>query len=140
MDVETVHLALVLKAKQARLRVLDEQAANFGPLYTPPHIEMERGSLRDELAMIETAIQSPARAEVTDELGPAGRFLVNHQQNLDIKKSIASLSNKFDEFATASHEWRKAHRMWLLIIGVFVLLILITVVAIVTYIVTRGGM
>ena len=138
MDDETRHLIEVRKAKLDRLRFLDEQAAKFGPLYTPPHIEMERGSLREELGMVETAIQSPARAEVSDELGPAGRFQVNYQQNREIRQSIAALAVQLETFMSASLEWRTRHRFWLLIIGFFVLLILIAVVALVTYAVTGG--
>lgn len=137
MDEETQHYIRVRKSKQARLRILDEQAATYG-IAVPPHIEMERGSLRDELSMVEIAIQSPARAGVTDELGPAGRFLVNHQQNREIKQSIAAVAVQLETFVAQSLEWRTMHRQWLLIIGVVVVIILIVVVALVTYLATKG--
>jgi len=133
LDDETQHYVRVLKVKQARLRILDEQAAALGEYNVPPHIEMERQSLMDELGMIEFAIAAPARAEVTEQLGPAGRFLVNHQQYREVKQSLAAISVKIEQgFAM--------HRQWIMIIGVAVLLILVAVVAIVTAIALRGGL
>ncbi len=131
MDEETQHYIRVLKSKQARLRILDEQAAAMGAYNVPPHVEMERQSLMDELGMIEIAIQAPARAEVTEQLGPAGRFLVNHQQYREVKQSIAALSVK-------NENWRAMQRLWMLIIAIIALLILIGVVILATFVITRG--
>jgi hypothetical protein len=140
VDDEVKHLIEVRKAKIQRLHELDKQAATFGPLYTPPYIEMERGALREELGMVETAIKSPARAEVSEELGASGRFQVNYQQNREIRQSIASLAVQLETFIAASLEWRTMHRTWILIIGLVVILILVAVVALVTYTVTRAGL
>jgi len=147
MDEEVKHLIEVRKAKIDRLNTLDKQAATFGPLYTPPHIEMERVSLREELGMVETAIKSPARAEVSEELGPAGRFQVNYQQNRDIRESIAAvavevegLAVKFSQFVLATMSWRSSMRTWIIIIGVTVLVLIIVVVSIVSYVYGRAGL
>lgn len=139
MDVETQRYAEIIKAKQARLFVLDKQAATYG-IDVPPHIEMERGSLRDELSMVETAIASPARSEVGDELGAAGRFIVNHQQNREIKQSIAAVAVKLDRFIEQSESWRNMHRQLILIIGIAVIAILVVLAIVVTFLVTRGAL
>jgi hypothetical protein len=137
VDTETVRYAEILKAKQERLFFLDKQAARYG-IDVPPHIEMERGSLRDELGMVETAIASPARAEIGDELGAAGRFLVNHQQNREIKQSIAAVAVKLDRFIDDSEAWRSMHRQLILVIGVAVLVLVIAIAVIITYLLTTG--
>jgi hypothetical protein len=140
VDEETDRFIAIRKIKVRRLYELDKQAAAFGEFAVPPQIEMERGSLRDELDMMESAIAAPARSAVGDELGPAGRFLVYHQQNREIKQSIAALAVQIETFVTESEDWRGMHRQWLLIIGVVVILILVAVVAIVTAIAMRGGL
>jgi hypothetical protein len=140
VDEETARFIAIRKIKLDRLYELDRQAAAFGEYNAPPHIQMERTSLRDELGMMESAINSPARAEVGDELGPAGRFLVYHQQNREIKQSIAALAVEFEKFVSSSQEWRAMHRNWILLIGLVVILILIAVVALVTYLFTRGAL
>lgn len=140
MDEETERFIQIRKIKAARLFELDKQAAAFGSFGVPPQIEMERVSLRDELGMMESAIAAPARAHVGDELGAAGRFLVYHQQNREIKQSIAALAVQFESFVTASQEWRVMHRNWILLIGLVVILILIAVVALTTYLFTKGAL
>lgn len=139
VDEETQRYIAILKIKQARLFELDKQAAGLGPYGVPPQIEMERSSLRDELEMMETAIQSPARAEIGDELGPSGRFIVNHQQTREIKQSLAAMVVKLDRFITDSLEWRSMHRQVVLIIGVAVVLLAIAFAVVVTYVLTKGG-
>lgn len=140
MDDETQRFIAIRKVKIERLYLLDKQAAAYGEYNIPPHVEMERGSLRDELGMMESAIAAPARSAVGDELGPSGRFLVYHQQNREIKQSIAALAVQLETFVAESEDWRAMHRQWLLIIGVVVVLILVAVVAIVTAIAMRGGL
>jgi uncharacterized membrane protein len=137
LDEETQRYAQILKIKQARLFELDKQAAKYG-IDVPPHIEMERVSLHDELAMVESAIRSPARAETADELGPAGRFKANRQDQADTRQLIAAVLNKLDSFIEQSEAWRDVNRQVLLIIGIAVILILIAVVAITTYLLTTG--
>lgn len=132
MDEETQRYAAIIRIKQARLHELDKQSATMG-LNTPPHVAMEIGSLKEELGMMEIALASPARAVSTDELGPQGRFLVYYQQNREIKQSIAAL-------AVESREGRAMQRQWILLIGVVVILILIAVVALVTYLFARGAL
>ncbi len=133
VDPETEHYARVFKAKRARLNVIEEQIAAMGEYNVLPHIAMERDSLKEELSMFGMAMESPARAEAGDELGPSGRFLVYYQQNQDIKRSIAAM--KVD-----SEDWRMIQRNWLVIIGLIVILILIAVVALVTYLFTKGAL
>lgn len=138
MDEETERFVAIRKIKLARLYELDKQAAAMGSYSAPPHIEMERSSLREELGMMDAAIASPARAEVGDELGVSGRFLVYHQQNREIKQSIAALAVQLETFITVSLEWRTMHRNWILLIGVVVILILVVVVALITALVVGG--
>ena len=132
MDEETQRYAAIIRLKQARLHELDKQAAVYG-IDEPPQIAMERGSLQEELGMMEIAVQSPARSSAGDELGAAGRFVVYYQQNQDIKRSIAALSVR-------SEEWRMLQRNWIIIIGMVVILILIAVVSLVTYLITKGAL
>lgn len=140
VDEETQHYARVFKTKRARLNELEVQAAAIGEYNVPPQIAMEIGSLKEELGMVTIAMESPARADVGDEIGPRGRFVVNYQQNQDIKKSIAALTVQFEQFVTTSQEWRVIHRNWILIIGLVVILILVAVVALVTYLITKGAL
>lgn len=140
MDDETQHYARVYKAKRARLNILEEQIAAMGEYNALPHVAMERDSLKEELGMFEIALESPARADAGDELGPRGRFIVNYQQNQDIKKNIAALTVQFKEFVQASLEWRTMHRNWIVIIGLVVVLIFAAVVALITYLITKGAL
>ncbi len=140
MDEETARYVAIRKVKLARLHELDVQAAAYGKYNTPPQIEMERTSLRDELGMVETAINAPARAEVSEELGVSGRFLVYHQQNREIKQSIAALATQLDEFIEHSRDWRMKHGQWLLLISITVVFVLIIVVAFVAYTIGQGGL
>lgn len=138
MDEETARFVEIRKIKLARLYELDKQAAAFGEYSVPPHVEMERGSLREELGMMEAAINSPARAEVGDELGAAGRFLVYHQQNREIKQSIAALAVDLHQSIAQSLEWRAMQRNWNIVIAIVVILIFAIVVALVTALFVGG--
>lgn len=138
MDEETQRYAAILKIKTDRLHTIERQIAALGEYNAPPHLAMERDSLMDELGMFEIAIQSPARAKVTDELGPAGRFLVTHQQYRDVKQSTAAILVKLDTFIADSLEWRAMHRNWILLIGLVVILIFAIVVALITALVVGG--
>lgn len=133
MDDETLHYARVFRAKRARLNIIEEQIAALGEYNVPPHVAMERDSLTEELGMFEIAMESPARADVGDELGPRGRFVVNYQQNQAIKKSLAALSVR-------SEEWREMQRNWIILIGLVVILILIAFTVFVTYLITKGAL
>jgi len=139
LDEETLRYAEIIRAKQDRLSVLDIQAAKYG-IDTPPHIAMERVSLEAELKAVETTLDSPIRAGLGDELGPRGRFVVNHEQNREIKQSIAAIAVKLDRFIESSETWRTMHRQIILIIGVAVLAIVIVVVIIGTYLLTKGAL
>lgn len=160
MDDETRRYAEIIKAKHDRLFVLDKQAARYG-IDVPPHIEMERVSLTEELRMVETALESPVRANVGDELGPRGRFVVNHQQNRviqeqnsdieklsrEIKQSIAAVAVKLDRFIDDSIAWRvrTEDRMRRfgnggIVIAILVVLIIVAVAIFVTYVLTKGGL
>lgn len=139
MDDETRRYAEIIKAKQDRLHFLDKQAAIYG-VDTSPQIEMERSSLQEELGMMEIALGSPARAVVGDELGPRGRFVVNVEQNREIKQSIAAVAVQLETFIKASLEWRTMHRNWILIIGLAVVIILVIIVAAVSFFVGKGGL
>lgn len=146
MDTETVRYAEIIRAKQDRLHVLDIQAAKYG-IDVPPHIAMERVSLEAELRTVEATLDSPIRAELGDELGPRGRFVVNHQQNseikaqtTEIKQSIAAVSVKLDRFIEASETWRSMHRNWIILIGIVVIVILVALAVLITYVLTTGAL
>jgi len=137
LDEETRRYAEIIRAKQDRLFALDLQAAKYG-MDTPPHVAMERASLEAEVRATESTLDSPIRAAFSDELGVRGRFVVNHQQNQDIKKSIAAVAVKLDRFIDDSKLWRNMHRQLILIIGVAVILIMIALAILGTYLVTTG--
>jgi hypothetical protein len=139
VDEETIRYAQIIKAKQDRLHVLDLQAARYG-IDVPPHIAMERVSLEAELHAVETTLDSPIRAELGDELGPSGRFIVNHQQNREIKQSIAAVSVKLDRFIDDSKLWRDVNRQVLLIIGIAVIIVLLALAVLTTYVLTKGAL
>lgn len=139
VDEETRRYIDIRRVKLRRLHELDRQAAAYGEFNVPPHIQMERTSLQDELGMVETAINAPARAEIGDQLGASGRFLVYHQQNREIKQSIAALAVRLEEFITQSLDWRMKHRQWLLVISIAVLFILVITVAFIAYEIGRSG-
>ena len=133
MDEETLRYAELIRIKQRYLHELDKQAAALGKYNVPPHIEMQRQTLMEELGMMETALDSPASARAGDELGPRGRFAVNYQQNREIKQSIATLDVKIGTRLDM-------HRNLFILIGVIVILILVAVVALVTYLFTKGAL
>jgi hypothetical protein len=133
VDEETQHYARVYKAKRARLNVIEEQIAAIGEYNVSPHVAMERDSLTEELVMFKVAMNAPVRADVSDELGPRGRFTVYYQQNQDIKKSIAAL-------AVESERWRMLQRNWIILIGIAVFLLVIAFAVFVTYLITKGAL
>lgn len=132
VDDETIRYAEIIRIKHRVLHELDKQAATLG-IDTPPHIEMQRQTLMEELGMLEVALDSPASSQVSDELGPRGRFVVNWQQNQDIKKSVAALLVKMETGF-------KMQRNWIILIGLVVILILVAFVAFVTYLATKGAL
>jgi tetrahydromethanopterin S-methyltransferase subunit G len=132
VDEETRRYAEIIKAKQARLHQLDKQAATMG-LDTPPHIEMERQTLQEDLGIMEVALESPITGSLSDDLGPRGRFITNYQQNREIKQSIAAL-------AVEMRQGLAMHRNLFILIGLVVILILVAVVALVTYLFTKGAL
>jgi hypothetical protein len=147
VDEETRRYIAIRKDKQEELGILEEQAARFGDLYVPPHIKMQIGALRDELSMVESAIKSPARSAVSDELGPAGRFAVNHQDTREVKKMIAALAVDLEKAAVQSREWRnhleaRMNRLgsWGIVITILVVAILVAGAIFVTYVLTKGAL
>jgi hypothetical protein len=140
VDEETQRYAELVRIKYRHLHELDKQAAALGQYNTPPHIEMQRQTLMEELGMMETALDSPASARASDELGARGRFAVNYQQNREIKQSIARVAVQLETFIAQSEEWRTIHRNWIVIIGLVVILILVAVVALVTFLITKGAL
>jgi len=145
VDDETRHYIAVRKVQLARLHELDLQAAAYGKYNTPPHIEMERTSLREELGMVEMAIKTPARARIAEELGSSGQFLVNTEQNREIKQSIAALAVQIETFVAQSMDWRDGitrtlmqYRQWFLLIAITVVFVVVIVVAFVAFAIGRG--
>jgi nitrate/nitrite-specific signal transduction histidine kinase len=128
VDEETQRYAELVRIKYRHLHELDKQAAALGQYNTPPHIEMQRQTLMEELGMMETALDSPASARV------------NYQQNREIKQSIARVAVQLETFIAQSEEWRTIHRNWIVIIGLVVILILVAVVALVTFLITKGAL
>jgi CHASE3 domain sensor protein len=137
VDEETRRYAEIIKAKQARLHQLDKQAATMG-LDTPPHIEMERQTLQEELDAMIVALESPITGSISDDLGPRGRFVVNYQQNQQIKQGMGALNVKIETLAKTVEAGFAMHRNWILLIGMVVILIFAIVVALVTAIVVGG--
>lgn len=128
MDEETRRYAAIIRAKQDRLHVLDLQAAKYG-IDLPPHIEMERQTLQEEVGMFEVALESPASANATDELGARGRFAVSYQQSRKALERLDLLVKVLEMFGRL-----------IIVIGIAVVVILVAVVAIVTYLFTRGAL
>jgi hypothetical protein len=128
VDDETQRYAEIIRIKQRHLHELDKQAATLG-IETPPHIEMQRQTLMEELGMMEVALESPASADVGDELGPRGRFVVNYQQNREIKQGMAALKVQIETLAKTVETGFAMHRNWILLIGMVVILIFAIVVA-----------
>lgn len=138
MDEETQRYAEIIRIKYRHLHELDKQAAALGAYNVPPHIEMQRQTLMEELGMMETALESPAGARVGDELGPRGRFVVNYQQNREIKQGMAALKVQIETLASTVETGFAMHRNWILLIGVVVILILVVVVALITALIVGG--
>ena len=147
VDDETRRYIRIRKDKQAELGILQEQAAMFGDLYVPPHIKMQIGAIQDELSMVESAIKSPARSAVSDELGPAGRFAVNHQDQREVKQMIAALAIDVEKAGVQSLNWRvqleeRMRRLgqWNIVITILVVAILVAGAIFVTYVLTKGAL
>ena len=85
------------KARQARLNVLEEQAARMG-IDTPPHITIEIGTLRKELEIRETVIASPIEAKLSQDLGPDGRFIYTAAALEQIGKRLDNALQFFSEW------------------------------------------
>lgn len=128
MDAETQRYAAIIKIKQARLHELDKQAAALGKYGTPPQIEMERQTLREEVGMFEVALESPASATATDELGARGRFAVGYQQNRKALERLDLLIRVLEMFGRL-----------IIVIGIAVVVILIAVGVIAGYLLARGA-
>jgi len=138
-DEEALRLADRHEIKKQRLAILDKQADLYGERDVPPQIEMERVQLRYELKIIETALNTPARSTLGDELGPAARFMVNVEQNRQIEQKIALLGKRLEDFIGESKSWRDMNRQVLLIVGIVVIIILVAVAVLTTYVLTRGA-
>lgn len=126
MDDETRRYASIIKTKQARLYHLNMQAAAMGQ-ETPPHIEMERQTLTEEVGMFETALSSPASAEAADELGPRGRYAVTYQQNRRAEARLDLIVRALEMFGRLA-----------IIVVVVVIVILVAVAVLTTYVLTKG--
>lgn len=124
--------------KRRRLHELEKQADYYGERDVPPHIEMERVQLSYELGIVETALNSPARAGIGDELGPAARFTVGLESSRRLESAVSLLGRRLDDFIDDSKAWRNMHRQVLLIIGIAVIVILVIVVALGTAMYIRG--
>jgi hypothetical protein len=107
---------------------------------------MERTSLREELGIVEMAIKTPARAQIAEELGSSGRFLVNTEQNREIRQSIAAVAVQIEEFVKQSLDWRATitgtlmqHRQWFLLIAITIVFIMVVTVAFIAFEIGRGA-
>ena len=147
MDEETRRYIRIRKDKQSELGILEEQAAKFGDLYVPPYLKMQIGALQDELSIVESAIKSPARAALSDELGPAGRFAANHQDSRETKQMIAALAVDLENAGKQSmvdrarmEERMRRFGQWGIVITILVVLILVAGSIFVTYVLTKGAL
>jgi hypothetical protein len=135
VDDETKRLVRIRTAKKAQLGALEEQIANLGEHYAPPHMLVERKALADEIQMVEDAVTTPARPFIGDELGASGRFLVYHAENKRTNDGMVLLFARVEGL----FEEMKLHRQWLVIIGGIVVVVLLIVAIFVTYVLTKGG-
>ena len=147
MDDETRRYVQIRKDRQQELAILEEQAAKFGDMYVPPYLKMRIGAIQDELSIVESAIKSPARAAISDELGPAGRFAANHQDSREVKQMIAALAVDLEQAGKQSQDYRdgmdgrmRRLGLWNIVNTILVVLILVAGAIFVTYVLTKGAL
>jgi hypothetical protein len=138
MDDETQRLIQIRNAKLERLRLLEIQQARQGN-DAPPHLVVEIEGLRRALGIVDAAVSSPLTPDVVDALGPSGRYMATDTRLNAIERSIARWSAQWELFIEDSMRWRQLHWLWLVIITVAIIFALLILVAVVTYILTKGS-
>lgn len=120
-----------LNDSRKRLRVLDRQIAQFGEKWAPAHLITESAEIREAISKYETVLGSPLSAEVGDELGDGGRFILYVEELRAVKDSVALYGYQLGEFIQSTNDYRAAHekvhghdRRWQIAAAVGVFLIL----------------
>lgn len=138
MDDETQRLIQIRNAKLSRLRLLELRQAREGEA-TDPAIVVEIEGLRRALGLVDAAVSSPLTPDVVEALGQSGRYMATDTRLNAIERSIARWGAQWELFIEDSMRWRQVHWVWLVIITVAIIIALLILVAVVTYVLTRGS-
>jgi hypothetical protein len=136
---ETQRLLELRATRLQRLQVLEIQQATFG-VDCPAHIIIEVAGLRRSLGLLDAAVVSPLDDNIVEELGQSGRYRATDTKLRRIDDALAFLGERLEASIDESRMWRGTHRQLIIVIGIAVIVILMAVVAIATYLVTRGGL
>lgn len=88
---EDLHLLEIRQARLTRLRIIEQQIAQFGDPYAPSHLIADRAKLRAELDIADTAISAPASTDIGDEMGAGARFLVHVEILRQTREAVAEV-------------------------------------------------
>jgi phosphoglycolate phosphatase-like HAD superfamily hydrolase len=136
---EQAHFEEVSALRLRTLRTIEAQIERQGgEAYAQSHLLNQRTELQYQLGIVEKAASSAASG-VSEDLGPSGRFAVYYKQNEEIQAAVRLLGRRLDEFIAGSLEWRSMHRQWIFIIGFVVVMILLILVAVITWLAARGS-
>lgn len=108
-DDELDRIKELCDTKRERLGVLNQQIAQFGEMWAPPHYLVERKELKEAIAKYETVLGSALPTGVGDDLGAAGRFVLTLEEFKAVKKSVALYGYQLGEFIAETREYRISH-------------------------------
>lgn len=112
-DEEALRLEELRRIKRATLHELDKQAATYTAANVPPHIQIERRRLRDELGIVETVIKSPLSPAIGDELGEQQRFVYYIEKvGESERKVLEALQRLRDDVKEEFTDIRRGNMRW----------------------------
>lgn len=106
---EIERIASLCQAQRQRLRVVETQIAQFGEKWAPAHLLVERAETREAIARYETVLGSSLPAEVGDDLGDSGRFILYLEELRAVRQSIALYGRQLGDFIEETTGYRERH-------------------------------
>lgn len=115
-DDELEQIKKLREAKRQRLRIVEQQIAQFGEKWAPAHLLADRAELRESITKYETVLGSSTPTEVGDDLGAGGRFVLTLEEFKTVKDGLALLGyqvggfiDEMRDFVTDTKTYRAAH-------------------------------
>lgn len=108
-DSEIEHIQAQRETTRRRLRIIEQQIAQFGEKWAPPHLITERAESREKLNKYETVLTSATPIEVGDDLSEKGRFILYLEEFKTVKEMVALYGYQLGEFIQETSEYRSRH-------------------------------